>query len=119
MSADDKRPEPHPLPKTRQWVEDYKRYGTGPKPEGAPSAPMPYERWLQLNPPPSLDELVDRAGRRRAAELGETYIEDPFERMKKAPHQAGFPHITPEEWAEYDRQMAEWQRKRRERGGAR
>ena len=30
--ADDKIAEPHPLPLTRQWVEDYKRYGTGPKP---------------------------------------------------------------------------------------
>ena len=34
MSADDdKAPEPHPLPLTRQWVEDYKKYGTDPKPE--------------------------------------------------------------------------------------
>ena len=59
MSADDKTPEPHPrpLPLTRQWVEDYKRYGTEPKPEGAES-PIPYEQWLKDNPPPDLQELA-------------------------------------------------------------
>jgi hypothetical protein len=33
--------------------------------------------------------------------------------MREAPHQGGYPHITPEEWAEYDRAMAEWQARRR------
>jgi hypothetical protein len=81
-------------PLTRQWVEDYKRYGTAPKPED--------------NPPPDLQALVERAGRRYAASIGETYIEDPFRRGRKAPHQGGYPHITAEEWAEYDRAMAAW-----------
>jgi len=59
--------------------------------------------------------LVDRAGRRYAASIGEAYIEDPFRRMREAPHQGGYAHITPEEWAEYDRAMAEWQARLRGR----
>jgi hypothetical protein len=62
---------------------------------------------------PDLQALVERAGRRHAAAIGETYIEDPFERGRKAPHQGGYPHITAEEWAEYDQAMAEWQERRR------
>jgi hypothetical protein len=109
MSADDKTPEPHPLPLTRQWVEDYKRYGTKPKPEGAES-PIPYEQWLKDNPPPDLQKLVERAGRRHAASVGEEYVENPF---KRPAHQGGYQHITAEEWAEYDRAMAAWQAARR------
>jgi hypothetical protein len=33
--------------------------------------------------------------------------------MREAPHQGGYAHITPEEWAAYDRAMAEWQARRR------
>jgi hypothetical protein len=62
---------------------------------------------------PDLQALVERAGRRHAAAIGEQYIEDPFRRMKEAPHQGGYPHITAEEWAEYDAAMAEWQAGRR------
>ena len=58
---------------------------------------------------PDLQALVERAGRRYAASIGETYIEDPFRRSREAPHQGGYPHITPEEWAEYDRAMTAWQ----------
>src|SRR5262249_18666139 len=43
------------------------------------------------------------ARRRHAAEIDEQYIEDPFRRMKEAPHLGGYQHITAEEWAEYDR----------------
>jgi hypothetical protein len=83
MSADDKPPEPHPLPLTRQWVE------------------------VKDNPPPDLQELVEQ---RYAASIGEKYVEDPF---KRPPHQGGYQHITAEEWAEYDRAMAAWQAARR------
>ena len=62
---------------------------------------------------PDLHALVERAGRRHAAAIGEQYIEDPFRRAKEAPHQGGYPHITAEEWAEYDRAMAVWQAARR------
>src|SRR5215467_2358385 len=58
---------------------------------------------------PDLQALVERAGRRYAASIGEQYIEDPFRRMKEAPHQGGYRHITAEEWAEYDRAAAAWQ----------
>jgi hypothetical protein len=58
---------------------------------------------------PDLQALVERAGRRYVASIGETYIEDPFRRSREAPHQGGYPHITPEEWAEYDRAMTAWQ----------
>jgi hypothetical protein len=62
---------------------------------------------------PDLQALVEQAGRRYAKLIGEQYIEDPFRRMREAPHQGGYAHITPEEWAEYDRAMAEWQARRR------
>ena len=62
---------------------------------------------------PDLQALVELAGRRYARLIGEQYIEVPFRRMKEAPHQGGYAHITPEEWAEYDRAMAEWQSRRR------
>src|SRR5262245_20006736 len=74
-----------------------------------------YVTWLRDNPPPSLEALIDRAGRRHASSIGEVYIEDPFERMRKAPHQGGYAHITPEEWAAYEREMADWQIRRRSR----
>ena len=45
---------------------------------------------------------------RRAAELGVPY--DP----KKLEH-GGYPHITAQEWEEYDRDMAAWQERRRAR----
>jgi hypothetical protein len=72
----------------------------------APSDSSPSPASLK---PPDLQELVDRAGRRHAAELGEDYVEDPF---KRPPHQGGYPHITADEWAEFDQQMAEWKASR-------
>ena len=60
---------------------------------------------------PDLQRLIDLAGRRHAASLGEEYVEDPF---KRPPHQGGFQHITAEEWAAWDRANAEWQARRRE-----
>ena len=62
---------------------------------------------------PDLQALVERAGRRHAAAIGKQYIEDPFRRGREAPHQGGYPHITAEEWTEYDRAMAAWQAARR------
>ena len=56
--------------------------------------------------PPNLQELVERAGRRYAASIGEEYDPNPFTRPR---HQGGYQHITPEEWAEYDHQLALWQ----------
>src|SRR5215472_18969726 len=53
------------------------------------------------------------ARRRHAAEIDEQYIEDPFRRMKEAPHLGGYQHITAEEWAEYDWVMAAWKAARR------
>jgi hypothetical protein len=59
---------------------------------------------------PDLQALVDHAGRRYAAPIGEEYVEDPF---KRPPHQGGYQHITPEEWVEFDRATAAWQATRR------
>jgi hypothetical protein len=59
---------------------------------------------------PDLQALIERAGRRHAASIGEEYVEDPF---KRPPHQGGYPHITAEEWAAWDeanRQFQEHQR---------
>jgi len=101
--------EPHPLPLTRAWVKGYKRWLLD-------GCPTPEEearrRAAPSDAPPDLQELVERAGRRRAAELGEEYVEDPLERP---PHQGGYPCISATEWAEYDAAMAAW--KARRRGG--
>jgi hypothetical protein len=72
-----------------------------------------FATWLRNNPAPDLQALVERAGRRHAATIGEEYVEDPF---KRPPHHGGYPHITPQEWAEFDRAMADWQARRRNRG---
>jgi hypothetical protein len=55
-----------------------------------------------------LHELVERAGQRYALAIDEEY--DP-----QKPEHGGYQHITPEEWAEYDRAMKEWQQLRRTR----
>ena len=67
---------------------------------------------------PDLQALIERAGRRHAASIGEEYVEDPF---KRPPHQGGYQHITAEEWAAWDRANVEWQERRRSglRGAAR
>jgi hypothetical protein len=99
----------HKLPLTRKWVEDYRRWIR----EGCPTPEQEAARLGVLagpDSPPDLQALIERAGRRRAAELGEEYVEDP---LKRPPHQGGYPHITADEWAEFDRQMAEWQARRR------
>src|SRR5262245_25198460 len=70
--------------------------------------------WREMERMPDLQALVDRAGRRHAASVGEEYIEDPFRRMKKKPHQGGHRHITPEEWARWDRDNEVFQARRRE-----
>jgi hypothetical protein len=49
----------------RRWLEDYRRFGSDPKPEGPEPSPMPFEQWLKDNPPPDLQALVERAGDRR------------------------------------------------------
>ena len=59
---------------------------------------------------PDLQALIERAGRRHAAAIGEEYVEDPF---KRPPHQGGYQHITAEEWAAWDRANVEWQERRR------
>jgi hypothetical protein len=69
-----------------------------------------FARWLAENPPPSLQDLVDRAGRRHAAEIGEAYEEDPFARPA---HQGGFQWITEQEWQAYDAATEEWEARRR------
>jgi hypothetical protein len=66
------------------------------------------DEWLTANPP-DLQALVEHAGRRYAASIGEDYVEDPF---KRPPHHGGNPHITPEDWAAYDQAMADSQARR-------
>jgi hypothetical protein len=79
------------LPLTRQWLLDYSRWGTDPKsPEGPPEPAIPFEQWLKDNAVPDLQELVAAWG--------------------------GYDKITPEAWAAYDRALADWERRRRERG---
>jgi len=110
-TAGDKIPEPesHLLPLTRQWVKDYRQYGTGPKPgaTGEQSRIIPFAK----NGAPDLQALIERADRRHAVSIGEQYIEDPH---KRPPHYGGYAHITSQEWTEYDQVVAEWQARRRE-----
>jgi hypothetical protein len=72
-----------------------------------------FDAWLRSNPAPDLQDLVERAGRRYAASIGEDYVEDPH--LLRPAHQGGYQHITPEEWAEFDRATAEWQQRHRAR----
>ena len=62
---------------------------------------------LDAHGAPDLQALVRKAGERRAAELGEKH--DPANK----PEHGGYPHITAEEWAAWDRANAEWQAQRR------
>jgi hypothetical protein len=62
---------------------------------------------------PILAALIDRAGRRYAASIGEEYIEDPFRRAKEAPHQGGYRHLTAEEWRAFDAATAAYDQARR------
>jgi hypothetical protein len=76
------------LPLTRKWVDDYRRWIR----EGCPTPEQKTARAQApagSDPPPDLQELVKRAG--------------------------GYHRITAEQWAEFDRQMAEWQARRRAR----
>jgi len=79
--------EPHPLPLTRAWMADYKRWAA----EGCPTPEEEAARAAGAAPvgPPDLQELLARFG--------------------------GYDKITPEAWAAYDKAMAVWQRRRRER----
>jgi len=54
----------------------------------------------EFEPAPDLQKLVERAGRRLAARLGE-----PYDAMRHP----GWPEITKDEWAEFDRAMEDWQ----------
>ena len=70
--------------------------------------------WREMERMPNLQALVERAGRRHAASIGEEYIEDPFRRMKEAPHQGGYQHVTSDEWVRWDRANEVFQARRRE-----
>jgi hypothetical protein len=66
--------------------------------------------WREMARMPDLRQLVERAGRRYAASIGEVYEENPFTRPA---HQGGYPHITADEWARWDAANAEFQANRR------
>jgi hypothetical protein len=107
MSGGGDAPEPHPLPLTRQWVEDYQRHGTGPEEQPKPTGDVTRSAFAagfsSSAPAGAMPPLSVKSTSRI-----------PFRRMREAPHQGGYAHITAEEWAEYDRAMAEWQARRRE-----
>ena len=126
MSGDDDAPEPHPLPLTRQWVEDYKRYAS--KPDATEEQPKPTIIPLDATGCPDLQALIERAGRRYVASIGEEWVEDVVDEkgnkyppldekgnLKRPARHGGYPHITVEEWAEYDRAMANWQARKGDR----
>ena len=52
---------------------------------------------------PDLQELVRLRGEQYARSIGEEY--DP----EHCPHHGGYRHITPADWAEWDRAVAAWQ----------
>jgi hypothetical protein len=65
-----------------------------------------FAKWLALDPPPDLQSVGRSRGRAHARSLGVPY--DP-----KNPEHGGYQHITPEEWAQWDRDNAAWQALRR------
>src|SRR5262249_55762204 len=80
--------EPHLLPKTKEWFDDYKRWVAEgcptPEEEAARRAAgielgAPFAQWLGKNPTPDLQELVA--------------------------HYGSYDKIPPEAWAEYDKAM--------------
>jgi hypothetical protein len=88
--------------------------------EGAPStviaAPVSDEEeafWREMARMPDLQKLVERAGRRHAASIGEAYDPNPATRPK---HQGGHKHVEPEERAKSDAANAEFQANRQRRG---
>ena len=72
----------HPLPLTRKWRDEYRRWIR----EGCPTQEA--MRDAAPTEPPDLQELVERAG--------------------------GYQHNTAKQWAEFDRQRAEWEARRRD-----
>lgn len=69
--------------------------------------------WREMARMPDLQKLVERAGRRHAASIGEAYDPNPATRPK---HQGGHKHVTPEECAKWDAANAEFQANRQRRG---
>ena len=82
------------------------------RPARAEAAVSDEEFWSEMARMPDLQALVERAGRRYAASIGEQYDPNPFTRPA---HQGGYPHVTPEEWARWDAANAEFQARRRGR----
>jgi len=84
--------EPHPLPQTRKWLEDFLRWGSGlaPSAEGIPDD-RNFVDWVKDNPLPDLQELVQRYG--------------------------GFSKVPVDAWNEFDQQKAGWEACRRWRLG--
>jgi hypothetical protein len=61
---------------------------------------------------PSLEALVEQAGRRHAASIGETYVEDSF---KRPAHQGGWQHVTEAEWCSWAHAVTRWRQDLRTR----
>jgi hypothetical protein len=69
------------------------------------------EFWREMVRMPDVQPLVERAGRRYAASIGEVYDPNPFTRPA---HHGGYRHITAEEWRSWDAANAEFQARQRE-----
>src|SRR5262249_17462601 len=105
---------PQDLPQTRTWVDEYRRW----RREQEAPAEAPADQGQDPSPP-DLQAFIREHGDWRR--LPPNY----FDRQPTQGRERGWPNgrangaysvITPEEWAEWDRLMAEW---RTRRGAAR
>ena len=100
---------PHPLRLTRRWASDYKRSIR----EGAPKLEQDA---AALGPPPDLQEFIRKHGdwRRLPPDYFDRYPEEERRRhWANVRANGACSVITPAEWAEWDRLMADWQARQR------
>jgi len=98
----------HPLPLTRAWVKDNKRWL---REQEAPTAEP-----ADADKQPDLQDFIREHGdwRRLPADYFDAYPEPDRERhWKNVRANGAYSVITPDEWAQWDRRMAAWRARRR------
>ena len=93
------------LPKTRAWVADYEQWiAEGcPTPEeeaarkaeaakATPTGPT-FAEWVEKNPAPDLQKLVERAGRRYAASMVKSTTRSSIQAIHTSLHKSGWSTI--------------------------
>jgi hypothetical protein len=96
----------HPLPLTRRWIEDYRRWRS----ENAPKPPA-----KPLGSPPDLQKFIREHGdwRRLPPDYFDRFPPEERERhWQNVRANGAYSVITRAEWAEWDRLNEDWQARR-------